>query len=517
MMPAAFVAVAAIPFTTSGKVDRRRLPEPVLERHDRTAAPPTNLAETLVLDAFARTLVRADLGIDDDFFDIGGNSIKAVAVVAALASDFRITANDLFRLRTARAIAREIPLRRGDLHGRLIALVDELRDADPADPLEQLAPDLASYRRRYQPYAGLSIHQRMSYRDVLLTGATGFLGAYLLRDLLVHSDAKVHVAVRAPSRQVAWDRLAAKMAAYFGPELLERQGKRVRILPGDLTDPYLGLERGTYDAVARTIDCAIHAAALTKHYGDSATFVKANVDATKHVLALAKRAGCDVNVISTISVGAGDIPGKSHALFTEFDCDIGQVAGNHYVRTKLLAEKAVHELRDQGLACNIFRVGFLTGDSQTLRFQDNADDSGFVQTLKSYIALGKMPEAALAQSFCPVNEVSDAVLRLMGASSLLNQTHHIDRVIEPDAVARILAAGTVEPLPEAAFFEWLAANLGDPKIGPAATAMLLHEGLLDRDGTTSTVTLREKSDRLLSRAGFAWSPVRPEQIWSLTK
>ena len=65
--------------------------------------------------------------------------------------------------------------------------------------------------------------------------------------------------------------------------------------------------------------------------------------------------------------------------------------------------------------------------------------------------------------------------------------------------------------------EWLAANLGDPKIGPAATAMLLHEGLLDRDGETATVTLREKSDRLLERAGFTWSPVRPEQIWSLTK
>ena len=53
----------------------------------------------------------------------------------------------------------------------------------------------------------------MAYRDVLLTGATGFLGAYLLRDLLTHTDAKVHVAVRAKSRHEAWDRLAAKMAA----------------------------------------------------------------------------------------------------------------------------------------------------------------------------------------------------------------------------------------------------------------------------------------------------------------
>ncbi len=108
------------------------------------------------------------------------------------------------------------------------------------------------------------------------------------------------------------------------------------------------------------------------------------------------------------------------------------------------------------------------------------------------------------------------MLRLLGASSLLNQTHHVDRVIDPDAALRLLDGDRVQPLPEADFFEWLAAHITDPKIGPAATAMLLHEGLLDQGGTTATVTLREKTDRLLARAGFVWSPVRPEQVWSLT-
>ena len=68
---------------------------------------------------------------------------------------------------------------------------------------------------------------------------------------------------------------------------------------------------------------------------------------------------------------------------------------------------------------------------------------------------------------------------------------------------------------EASFFEWLAANLSDAKIGQAATAMLLHEGLLDQGIATATVTLREKTDRLLARSGFKWSGVRPEQVWSL--
>nr|HEX4313402.1 amino acid adenylation domain-containing protein [Kofleriaceae bacterium] len=519
MAPVAYVELAEIPFTTSGKVDRRRLPEPELRAAERAIVAPANMAETLVVDAFARALGRTDLGATDDFFDLGGNSIKAVAAVAALAADFRITANDLFRLRTARDVAREIPMRRGDLRARLVAIADDIRAGDGGDPLADLgdlAPELARYRRRYQPFTGASVRQQMSYRDILLTGATGYLGSYLLRDLLTTTDAKIHVAVRAAKRGEAWERLSAKMASYFGRELLETHRRRVNVVMGDLGEAQLGLDRGPFDALARTIDCVIHAAALTKHYGDHATFVRANVDATQNVIALARRAGCDFNLVSTISVGAGDIPGKKRALFTEFDCDIGQVADNHYVRTKLDAEKAVLELRADGVACNIFRVGFLTGDSKTLRFQDNAGDSGFVQTLRSYVALKRIPESALAQSFCPVNEVSEAILRLLGASSLLDQTHHVDRVIDASDARAALAADTrCEVLDDASFFGWLADHVGDAQVGQAATAMLLHEGLLDRGGSTETVTLREKSDALLARAGFAWSGVRPEQVWSL--
>jgi tyrocidine synthetase-3 len=516
MVPAIIMAVAEIPLTTNGKVDRRRLPTPELPKRDRVIVPPANPAETLIVQAFARVLARTDYGALDDFFELGGNSLKAVAAVAVLATDFQITTNDLFRLRTPRAIATELPMKRGDLQGRLVALVSELRSTSEHDPLQELGPDLERYRARYKPYAGLAVHQQMSYRDVLLTGSTGFLGSYLLRDLLERTDAKVHVTMRAKKRQEAWDRLASKTTRYFGKGFLERHARRVHLVLGDLSEPSFGLDRTTFDALTRTVDCIVHSAALTKHYGEYASFQKANVDATANLVTLARRAGCDFNLISTISVGAGDIPGKKRALFTEFDCDIGQVAGNHYVRTKLDAEKLVHALRDEGHACNVFRVGFLTGDSKTLTFQDNADDSGFVQTLKSYLALRKIPLSALAQSFCPVNEVSDAIVRLLGASSLLNQTHHIDRHIDAEDAERILTSSDrAEPMDEAEFYEWLAAHVSDPQIGPAATSMLLHQGLLDDRLTTETITLREKTDRLLARTAFSWSPIRAEQVWSL--
>jgi thioester reductase-like protein len=517
MVPAVLVELDAIPMTANGKVDRKRLPEPQLEARTRVIEPPSTPAEQIVVEAFAKALGRADVGATDDFFELGGNSLKAVAVVAALASDFRITTNDLFRLRSARAIGAEIPMIRGDLKARLITLVSDLRGDPGSDPLDELAPELARYRERYQPYRHVALREHMAYRDVLLTGATGFLGGYLLRDLLERTDAKVHVTMRARKRQDAWDRLVEKTSRYFGRGFLDRHARRIHLVLGDLVEPQFGLDRQAFDALARTVDCVLHSAALTKHYGELSRFVKANVDATSHVCDLAYRAGCDLNVVSTVSVGGGEIAGKKRALFTEFDCDIGQLAANHYVRTKLDGEKVVHALRDKGLACNIFRVGFLTGDSKTLTFQSNADDSGFVQTLQSYLALRKIPTTAFAQSFCPVDEVSDAIMRLMSASSLLDQTHHVDRMLGADEAEAIIAGDSrCEPMTEDDFYEWLAARVDDREIGPAATAMLLHQGLLEDRVATETITVREKTDSLLTAAGFAWRAVRPEQIWSLT-
>jgi tyrocidine synthetase-3 len=524
MVPQAIMQVTEIPFTTSGKVDKKRLPAPVLARRERTVTPAENVPQGLVIAAFESVLNQTGIGIDDDFFELGGNSIKAIAAVAALANDFRITANDLFRLRTARAVARDVPLARGDLAGKLHALADNLRADDAAPPSSddaeprEIQQALAAYRARWRDMPAALPPHRETFRNVLLTGATGFLGAFLLRDLLRRTDAKIFVALRAGSRKEAWDRVTSRAAYYFGEGVLEYVRRRIIVVPSNLAEPRLGLDEGTWANLGKTIDCIVHSAALTKHYGDYSTFVASNIDATQHLIDLAKVAACPINLVSTMSVAAGPIAGREHALFTEYDADIGQKSDNHYVHTKLEAEKAAIRARQEGLVANIFRVGFLTGDSRTHRFQQNADDSGFVQKLRSYVALGALPQSALVHSFCPVDEVSDAIMRLLQASALRNETHHIDRFTTPADAQRFLAQmPELKALGDAAFYAWLADNLGESRVAKAATAMLLHEGLLDQatGDVTETVTVRERTQALLAKLGFEWSEIAPEQVWSL--
>jgi len=220
--------------------------------------------------------------------------------------------------------------------------------------------------------------------------------------------------------------------------------------------------------------------------------------------------------VSTLSVGAGNIAGKKTALFTEFDCDIGQIADNHYVQTKLEAERLVLQLRERGIVANIFRVGYLTADSRSLIFQLNPDDSAFVQKLKAFVALGSIPRQALVHSFCPVNEVSDAILRLLPLSALANETHHIDRGITPDEATTVCEHNSkCRPMDEADFYEWFGANLSDQRVAQVAAPILLHEGLLGDEPSTEVVVVSDKTDRLFARLGFSFSPVAPEAVWSM--
>jgi len=516
MLPTVWVKLDHIPFTPNGKVDRAKLPIPDLKPSEREVVAPRSVAESIVLETFARTLGRSDLGIDDDFFDFGGNSLKAVSAVAELASDFKITANDLFRLRTVRRIVAEIAMSKGDLKERLTRFIESLSEVLEERLPEEIIKKDEEYRKKWARFENQTIQGRKTYRNILLTGATGFLGSYLLRDLLHLTEAKIFVTIRAKSRQEAWDRLKAKAEYYFGTGAVETYRRRIVLVLSDLSKPGLGIEAELWERLKNQVDCVVHAAALTKHYGNYSDFVEANVDSTRALTELARAARADFNFVSTLSVAMGDIPNTETVLFTEYDCDLGQTTSNHYVRTKLEAEKLVLKLRAEGLVCNIFRVGFLTPDSQTHRFQENAEDSAFSQKLASFLNLKRIPVGALVHSFCPVDQVSQAITQLFSLSALANETHHLERWILPEEAWQIGQADErCKVMKDQDFYTWLRDHLEEPGVARAATVILLHEGFLDQKVTTQTLVRQDKTDLILRRIGIFWCAVDSGQVWGM--
>ncbi|MFG2312764.1 amino acid adenylation domain-containing protein [Streptomyces sp. NPDC048566] len=111
MVPAAFVALGRLPLGPTGKLDRSALPEP--EFLGAAYRPPRTEAETVIAAAYADVLGVERVGIDDDFFAVGGDSLRSIQVVArARAKGLHLTTREIFECRTAARLAETAAARR---------------------------------------------------------------------------------------------------------------------------------------------------------------------------------------------------------------------------------------------------------------------------------------------------------------------------------------------------------------------------------------------------------------------
>nr|WP_082752497.1 non-ribosomal peptide synthetase [Rhodococcus ruber] len=125
MVPSALVVLDAFPLNASGKLDRKALPEPVFESRGFRA--PTTPAEEIVAGVFAEVLGVERVGLDDDFFALGGNSLNATQVVARLgaALDAQVPVRVLFESSTVQALAVAVERHAGS--GAVVPLVRQVR------------------------------------------------------------------------------------------------------------------------------------------------------------------------------------------------------------------------------------------------------------------------------------------------------------------------------------------------------------------------------------------------------
>lgn len=533
MIPAYFVHMNEIPLNANGKADKTKLPNEKETIETGTVHVDTvNHAEEMIQRAWRKVLEIDRISTKDNFFDLGGDSLNAVSLACELEKDFEVVVNDIFKFPTISELASNLKQKKqkGINQLEILKTVDLTEDIVPA-PQEgemfdfkekEVKEKLAEYRNTIPGIRNMDYSKKSDYKHILLTGSTGYLGAYLLYELLKETKTKITLIVRGKTPDDARGRLNATMNHYFGEKFLSQFPGRFVVLHGDLSADKLGLDDNRYKELSKDVDALLNPAANTKHYGVYEEFFATNVQSVLNLIKFSKEdKKKDLHHVSTLSVGMGQVEGKNQALFTEEDIDIGQKYPNVYVETKFEAEKRIDLSRKEGTNINIYRVGNITFDTISGAVQKNIEDNGFFQQVRSFINLGVIPEIHDKFDLSFADQLAKCIVKLMFTSDLTNQNFHL---FNPNQVklSDVLSASNyslhLNKISFPDFIDFIIQNHGRTGAKKYIQNYLLHTGLMSFDEnalaaeSTQILYSAEKTLAVLKNIGFEWPDFDPQKM-----
>ncbi len=381
--------IREIPFerTASSKIKRNSRSGAAPKK--KIVAPVTS-SEIIVCEAVKDQLRLKEISVTDNFFALGGDSLGAIELSVTLNIPVQLIYDKPFLNALAEAF-------------------DEQQEATKNSDLDvnSIIKETAHCREKAN-----------DFKAVLLTGATGFLGVHILKEL-TEKNVDIYCLVRNE------ERFNNQLKYYFNKIDLSR----VKTVIGDIEKENLGLSESRYKDLAERIDTVLHVAANVHHAGDYADLERTNVFGTKNVIAFCKDADAVLQHTSTVSVhGAATVKqryGKN--ILDESILDIGQrYEDNVYIRSKYCAEQEVLAARLDGLKTNIYRIGNLTWRTGDGRFQKNSVDNGYLHRVHAILKLGMVNENMdkYPTDLTAVNECAKAFVNLAFTGDT-NEIYHL--------------------------------------------------------------------------------------------
>jgi surfactin family lipopeptide synthetase A len=517
MLPAAAVQIDNIPLTINGKIDINALPE-ISFQSSQVYIEPRTEQERIICQAFSSVLLIEKIGIDDDFFKLGGNSIKAIQLAMILQANFDIQVSELFDLRTPRKLAEN----RKITHDLLI------------DKLKQIKHNYANYANNPLDKASLAKKERYlaevasmptiaytikTIKNVLLTGATGFLGCNLLNQLLTLTSYRIYLCIRAKDKQHALERMAHKYQFYFDISLEDNFSDRIVYIPCDLEKRQIGVSDDQYYQLSQNIDSIIHCAALAKHYGIEQVFYNANVKSTIHLLKLCELTNLkDFHYISTYSVMTG-ITNDSETILTEDDeLTIDGEWNSPYTKTKYLGEINTIKWRKKGINSNIYRVGNLALMQQNAKVQEDVKDNAFATYITFIRKLGCIADNMNEVEISPADTTATAIVKMFDKQHLSNRTHHVFNSNKIQLTNMLSTKNhKINTVNFATFIDKLITYLQRNDDCDLIGRFLLRMGW-QQDGkshfikSNGTTILQSKTESILKMINFEWSMINNKHL-----
>ena len=257
--------------------------------------------------------------------------------------------------------------------------------------------------------------------NILLTGATGFLGAFILNELLLQTEGHIHCLVRATGPKEGLKKLKQCLIDYkiWQPAF----ESRIQTIIGDLSQPYLGLSKQQFYTLADQVDAVYHNGAQVHHISPYTQLRATNVLGTQEVIKLACHGKPKpLHYTSTLSVlPPTPLPGQSkiyeQANLSDYPAPVGG-----YNRSKWVAEQLIAQVRDRSLPTTIYRPGPISGHSQTGVFNPN---DFLYRLMQGYVQSGMAPNGETPLDLLPVDYAAKAIVYLSRQPAALGKAFHL--------------------------------------------------------------------------------------------
>ncbi|MDJ0732572.1 MAG: amino acid adenylation domain-containing protein [Nostocaceae cyanobacterium] len=420
MVPSTVVLLKELPLSPNGKIDRKALPIPEQVRSDLIGdfVPPRTPVEEKLTQIWNEVLKVEKVGIYDNFFELGGHSLLTTQLLAKVKEAFNL----------------EISLR---------SLLEKPTVAGLAENIERVCQTEIEYSTldiKTETVLDQTIYPHTpgkfipNPKAILLTGATGFLGAFLLGELLQKTTANIYCLVRDANLEDNHNKLQTILKSYRIWQ--EIWSSRIICIPGDLSKPLLGLEIEEFQQLASTIDVIYHNGAWVHHIYPYSILKPTNVLGTQEILRLASQVKTKpVHFISSSGVVGSKIEAGVKLVREQDSLHENEFPSNGYCQTKWVAEKLVQTAAERGIPISIYRPSRISGHSKTGVFNSN---DFLYKLIIGCVQLGSAPDIDIRENIVPVDYISQAIVHLSQQEKSLGKTFHLvhpqtlhsDRIID---------------------------------------------------------------------------------------
>lgn len=411
MIPDYIIVLEKFPVTPVGKINRKAFPSPreVLSEEKKDFEEPKTPIEKLIADVWISLLKIPKISRKDNFFYIGGHSINAAQLASILSKSLgkSIPVTLIFENSTLEKYALKVE---EILSGKKEILKDDQfliwRNKEVTlDPL--ILSEKLSAPKDYQ-YS--------NPKNVFITGSTGFIGSFLLQNLLEKTQANIYCHIRASSEKDGFEALKKVMKNYDIWD--EKFSKKIIIVKGDLEKKLLGIDPSYFEDLTDKIDSIFHIGAFVNHVLPYEKLKPANVLGTEEIIRLAMTKKLKpLHFTSTVDV----LPHKDEIEEDE-DLNNSKDLFNGYAQSKWVSEKIIELAKTKGLKANIYRLHRISGSSKV----GSGPIIDFLwRMVQACIHLKAFPKVNVQENLTPVDFIVDSMLEISKQKDFINKHYNL--------------------------------------------------------------------------------------------